>query len=54
MAAFLTLYDQQNSHLSQLKSSGVDAGYIQLYTAVLNESQAVANAGDVTDAISHA
>ena len=50
MAAFLTLYDQQNSHLSQLKSSGVDAGYIQLYTAVLNESQAVANSGDITDA----
>ena len=32
MAAFLTLYGQQNSHLTQLKSSGVDAGYIQLYT----------------------
>ena len=50
MAAFLSLYDQQNSHLNQLKSSGVDAGYIQLYTSVLNESQAIANAGDVTDA----
>ncbi len=50
MASFLTLYSQKNANLNSLISSGVNSGYIQLYTSVLNESQAVANAGDVTDA----
>ncbi len=50
MAAFLTLYSQKNSELNRLISSGTNSGYIQLYTSVLNESQNVANAGDVADA----
>ena len=50
LAAFETLLSQKNANLNSLISSGVNSGYIQLYTSVLNESQAVANAGDVTDA----
>jgi hypothetical protein len=50
MASFLTLYNQKNANLNSLISSGVNSGYIQLYTSVLNESQVVAYAGDVTDA----
>ncbi len=50
MAAFLTLYGQKNSELNRLISSGTNSGYVQLYTSVLNESQNVANAGDVADA----
>ena len=50
MASFLTLYGQQNSELNTLISSGVNSGYTQLWTLVLNESMAVANSGDVTDA----
>ena len=50
MAMFLTLYNQKNSNLNSLKTSGVNQGYIDIYTSVLNESMAVANAGDLTDA----
>ncbi len=50
MAAFLTLYSQQNSELNHLVSSGVNSGYTQLYKTFLNESLAVADAGDVADA----
>ena len=50
MAAFLTFYSQKNAELNRLISSGANSGYIQLYTSVLNESQNVANAGDVADA----
>lgn len=50
MATFLALYNQQNAELNHLISSGVNSGYTQLFTSVLNESKAVANAGDVTDA----
>jgi hypothetical protein len=49
MDQFLTLYDQKEAHLRTLISSGVDKGYIDLYTNVLNASQAEANQG-YTDA----
>lgn len=51
MSQFLTLYNEKNAHLKSLESSGVVQGYIDIYTSVLNNSQAVANSGDVTDAI---
>lgn len=51
MSQFITLYNQKNAHLKSLESSGVVQGYIDIYTSVLNSSQAVANSGDVTDAI---
>jgi hypothetical protein len=51
MSQFLTLYNQKAAHLKSLESSGVVQGYIDIYTSVLNESQNVANSGDVTDAI---
>jgi hypothetical protein len=50
MASFQTLLSQKNANLNSLISSGVNSGYIQLYTSVLNASLAVANAGDITDA----
>jgi hypothetical protein len=50
MASFLVLYGQKNANLNSLISSGVNSGYIQLFTSVLNESMAVATAGDITDA----
>ncbi len=50
MASFLVLYNQKNADLISLKNSGVNLGYIQLFTSVLNESMAVATAGDITDA----
>jgi len=51
MSQFLTLYSQKAAHLKTLESSGVVQGYIDIYTHVLNDSQIVANAGDVPDAI---
>jgi len=51
MNTFLTLYAQKNADLNQLVSSGVDQGYIQLFTSVLNGSRAVADSGDVDSAI---
>lgn len=50
MANFLSIYNQKNSELNSLKKSGVDQGYIDLCTKYLNESMAIASAGDVTDA----
>jgi hypothetical protein len=47
MATFLSIYSQQESKLKGLISSGVDQGYIDLYTKVMNESQALATAGQV-------
>jgi hypothetical protein len=51
MAQFQTLYSQKVAHLKSLTSSGVAQGYIELYTNVLNASQAEANQGYVNDAI---
>jgi hypothetical protein len=52
MSQFLTVYDQKEAHLKTLQSSGVVQAYIDIYTNVLNSSKVVANAGDVSDAIS--
>ena len=49
MDEFLTLYDQKQAALKSL--SGVDSGYVEIYTNVLNASKAIANNGNVEDAI---
>ena len=49
MDEFLTLYDQKQAALKSL--NGVDAGYIEIYTNVLNASQTIANNGNPADAI---
>ena len=49
MDEFLTLYDQKQAALKSL--SGVDAGYIEIYTNVLNASRTIANNGNPADAI---
>ena len=49
MDEFLTLYDQKQAALKSL--SGVDAGYVEIYTNVLNASKAIADNGNVGDAI---
>jgi hypothetical protein len=51
LANFNTLYDQQSAKLDSLVSSGVAQGYIDLYTNVLAQAQAQAQAGNVQDAI---
>ena len=51
LAAFQTLYDQQAAKLESLLSSGVAAGYIEIYTNVLNASKIIATQGNVNDAI---
>ncbi len=51
LAAFNTLYNQQEAKLKSLISGGVSAGYIQIFTNVLNASKAIAIQGDVTDAV---
>jgi hypothetical protein len=51
LANFNVLYNQQAEKLETLKSNGVAAGYIQLYTNVLDASKAIANAGNVEGAI---
>jgi hypothetical protein len=50
LANFNVLYSQQETKLKGLISSGVDQGYIDIFTSVLNASRRVANAGDVADA----
>jgi hypothetical protein len=50
LANFNVLYSQQETKLKGLISSGVDQGYIDIFTSVLNASRRVANAGDVSDA----
>lgn len=50
LANFNVLYSQQETKLKGLISSGVDQGYIDIFTNVLNASRAIANAGDVNDA----
>jgi len=51
LANFNVLYAQQQTKLNQLKSQGVSQGYLDIFTNVLNASKAIANAGDVTDAM---
>ncbi len=51
MTQFQTLYNQKEAHLKSLESSGVAQGYVDLYTNVLNQSQAEANQGYVDSAI---
>jgi hypothetical protein len=51
MTQFNSLYSQKQSHLKSLQSSGVDQGYIDIYSNVLNASQAIANTGEVSSAI---
>jgi hypothetical protein len=51
MGNFQTLLNQKQDELASLKSSGVDAGYTQLYETVLTTAQAVAESGDTEDAI---
>ncbi len=51
MTQFQTLYDQKEAHLQSLQSSGVAQGYIDIYTNVLNASKAIANTGEVSNAI---
>ncbi|MDR0373151.1 MAG: hypothetical protein LBI79_06300 [Nitrososphaerota archaeon] len=51
MNNYLTLLAQKEAKLESLKASGVDSGFIQIYQNVLRTSQAVADSGDVTNAI---
>lgn len=51
MTQFNSLYSQKAAHLQSLKSSGVDQGYIDIYSNVLNASKAEANGGYVSNAI---
>lgn len=51
MTQFNSLYSQKQSHLKSLQSSGVDQGYIDIYSNVLNASQTIANTGEVSSAI---
>jgi hypothetical protein len=51
MTQFQTLYNQKEAHLKSLKSSGIEQGYIDIYSNVLNASQTEANAGYVSSAI---
>jgi hypothetical protein len=51
MNTYLSLFNQKNAELNQLISSGVDQGYIALYTNVLNASKTVADGGQIDGAI---
>jgi hypothetical protein len=51
LAAFNTLYNQQQAKLKSLISGGVAQGYIEIFTNVLNASRTLANEGSVSDAI---
>lgn len=51
MDSYLTLLAQKEDKLSSLRSSGVDQGFIEMYSNVLETSKNVANGGDVTNAI---
>ena len=51
MNTYLTLFGDKNEQLNSLISSGTDQGFINVYTNVLNVSQAVAEGGDVDSAI---
>jgi hypothetical protein len=51
LAAFNTLYNKQEDKLQTLIDSGVAKGYIDIYTNVLNASKAIANSGNVEEAM---
>lgn len=51
MDNYLTLYDQKQTKLQELKDSGVDEGFTDAFEKILAISQDVANAGDVENAI---
>jgi hypothetical protein len=51
MDNFLTLLDQKEDDLQSLRSSGVDANYLQIWESVMETSQDVASGGDVENAI---
>ena len=51
MDTYLTLLGQSEEKLRSLEDSGVDQGFIDAYTNVLDVSQAVAEGGDVDNAI---
>ncbi len=51
LANFNTVYNKHESTLRSLISSGVDQGYVTIYTNVLNASKTIANAGDPNNAI---
>jgi hypothetical protein len=51
LAAFNTLYNQQEAKLKSLISGGVAQGYIEIFTNVLNASKTLAISGDVTNAV---
>jgi hypothetical protein len=51
MDNFLTLLDQKEEDLQSLRSSGVDANYLQIWESVMETSQDVASGGDVENAI---
>ena len=51
MDNYLTLYDQKETKLQELKDSGVDEGFTDAFENILAISQDVANAGDVENAI---
>jgi len=51
MGNFLTLLNQKEDELASLKANGVDTGYTEMYANVLTIAQAVAEGGDVENAI---
>ena len=51
LAAFNTLYKQHEASLKKLIDDGISQWGIDIYTNVLNASKAIANQGDVTDAM---
>ncbi len=51
MDNFLNLLGDKEDHLDEMKSSGVDAGYVQIYENVLTAASDVAYGGDVENAI---
>ncbi len=51
LANFNVLYAQQENKLQSLISSGVAQGYIEIFTNVLNASKAIADSGDVNNAM---
>jgi hypothetical protein len=51
MNNFLTLLAQKQAKLESMKANGIDAGYIELYTNILQTAQTTANSGDIENAI---
>lgn len=51
MDNYLTIYDQKQRKLQELKDNGVDEGFTDAFEKILAISQDVANGGDVKNAI---